>query len=175
MILRFNEREIDTDEYDIAFEEGCRFDYHEATFSDIMHELDIAEDEVDFSLNGGEDGLPEGPGDPVDVTVLQWVNHYNYRVLEPYNDKETNILINDIGEDGIQLLYLYHHDLAADSDEHDEQFETLNHLFEQMDEKRTAAYPIVESVIKEFQQGNLQAEETYVLLKVRFTDKNLEY
>jgi hypothetical protein len=33
----------------------------------------------------------------------------------------------------------------------------------------------VESVINEFQRGDLRAEETYVLLKVRFTDKNLEY
>lgn len=175
MILRFNEREIDTEEYDITFEEGCRVDYHEATFNDIMHELDIAEDEVDFSLNGGEDGLPESAGDPVDVTILQWVDHYNYRVLEPYNDKETNILINDNGEDGIQLLYLYHHDLSADSDENDEQFDILNHLFGLMNGKKTAVYSVVESVINEFQRGDLGADETYVLLKVRFTDINLEY
>lgn len=175
MILRFNEREIDTGEYEITFEEGCRADYHEATFEDIMHELDIDEDEVDFSLNGGEDGLPERAGDPVDVTILQWVAHYNYKVLEPYSDKETNILINDNGEDGIQLLYLYHHDLSADSEENEEQFDVLDHLFGLMDKKKTAVYPVVESVINEFPRGDLGAEETYVLLKVRFTDKNLEY
>jgi hypothetical protein len=175
MIVRFNEREIDTEEYDITFEEGCRVDYHEATYNDVMHELDITEDEVDFSLNGGEDGLPESAGDPIDVTMLRWVNHYNDKVLEPYNDKETNILISDTGEDGIQLLYLFHHDLAADSDENDEQFETLDHLFGRMDGKKTSAYSIVESVINEYQHGDLRSEETYVLLKIRFTDKNLEY
>jgi hypothetical protein len=175
MILRFNEREIDTEEYDITFEEGCRVDYHEATFTDVMNELDITEDEVDFSLNGGEDGLPESAGDPVDVTILRWVSLYNYRILEPYDDKETNILIHDNGEFGIQLLYLYHHDSAADSDENDEQFEILNHLFEHMDGKKTAVYSVVDAVINEFQRGDLGSEETYVLLKVRFTDKNLEY
>jgi hypothetical protein len=70
---------------------------------------------------------------------------------------------------------LYHHDLSADSDENDEQFDALNHLFGLMDGKRTAVYSVVESVISEFQHGDLRAEETYVLLKVRFTDINLDY
>jgi hypothetical protein len=171
MILQFNERELDTDEYAISFEEGYRADYHDDTFGDIMRAMDITDDEVYFSTDQGEDGLPESEDSPVDVTLFKWVADYNYKILEPYNDKETNILINDIGEDGIQLLYIYHHDLAADSDYNDEQFEILSHLFDKMN-KEDRAYGEVAKVINQFQDGALRSDETYLLLKIRFTDKD---
>lgn len=172
MILHFNEREIDTDEYNVSFDEGTRVDYGDATFADVMYEMDITEDEVEFSRDGGEDGLPEGEHNQVDITIFNWINLYNHKVLEPYNDKETNILINDMGEDGIQLIFLYHHDLSADSDYNDEQFELLSHLFEEMSHD-DEAYKEVESTIRAYESGELRTEETYVLLKLTFTDKHL--
>lgn len=172
MILRFNEREIDTEEYNLSFQEGCRVDSGEVTFQEVMYTMDIEEDEVDFSFNSGEDGLPEGPEFSVYGSIAEWVNLYNYKVLEPYSDKETNILINDLGEDGIQLLYLFHYDLSAESDYNDEQYDILQHLFEMMD-KQGPAYQAAGEVLNEYQDGLLKAEEVYVLLKITFRDKHL--
>lgn len=172
MLLSFNERTIDTEEYNIKFDEGCRANFGDISFGEMMTILDITEDEVDFSGNSGDDGLPVDTEQPVDGTIALWVQHYNEKLLEPYHDKETNILMQEIGEDGLQLLYLFHNDLSEDSDYNDEQFEVLDHLFQKMD-KNAHAYHDVKSVISEYQEGDLGNEETYVLLKIRFSDIEL--
>lgn len=169
MLLIFNDRAIDTEEYNIQFDEGCRANYGDISFGEMMAILDITEDEADFSFDSGEDGLPIDKEQPVDGTIALWVKHYNDKTLEPYSDKETNILMQEIGEDGIQLLYLFHNDLSEDSDYNDEQFDTLNHLFQKMD-KSAHAYHDVKSVIGEYEIGALSNEETYVLLKIKFSD-----
>lgn len=175
MKLTFNGRKFDTEEYHISFDEGCRVIADEATFRDIMLSLNIEDDDVDFSFQSGEDGLPESKGDLVNGDISRWVEHYNSKVLEPYSDKETNVLLNELGEEGIQLLYVYQYDPGVNTEENEKQFSTLQHLFTKMTPE-DSAYEKVKGAIRDFEYDTTRSVKNYILLKLRYTDTtNNEY
>ncbi len=171
MKLIFGERRFRTSDCLFRFDEACWIVADEHTFKDLMSALDILDDEVDFSNNYSEDGLPESKSALVSGYLNTWVHHYNRKLLEPYDDKETNILLNDLEEEGIQLLYLYQYDPAANAEEQEKEYSVLEQLFHYMT-AGSPAYIASQKALDAYE--NSAPQQGYLLLKITITDSAVE-